>query len=61
MAKGEEIASVTDSMTGTMNDGSYDVPYCYLSPIAVTADNMDDTVIATGFHMKDEVYMNVTN
>lgn len=61
LAKGEEIASVTDSMTGTINDGSYDVPYCYLSPIAVTADNMDDTVIATGFHMKDEVYMNVTN
>jgi len=61
LAKGEEIGTVTDAVIGTVTDGTYDIPYCYLDPIAVTADNMDETVIASGFHVKDEVYMNVTD
>ena len=56
LAKGEKLG-----ITTTMSDGSYDVPYCFLDPIAVTAQNMDETVIASGFHLKEEVYMNVSN
>lgn len=56
LAKGEELG-----ITTTMSDGSYDIPYYYLDPIAVTADNMDETVIASGFHLKEEVYMNVSD
>ena len=52
-----ELASSTDAMS----NGSYDIQYCYLSPIAVTADNMDETVIDSGFHGHDEVYLNVTD
>lgn len=41
----------------TISDGAYDVPYISIEPIKVTADNIDDTVIAGGFHMKDDVYL----
>lgn len=37
-------------------DGTYDVPYYVLDPIAVDKNNIDDTVIRDGFHLKDEVY-----
>ncbi len=42
----------------TINDGSYDVPYEKLAPIAVTKDNMD-TVITGKYHQKNEIYLNV--
>lgn len=55
LAERKEITDVTD----TINDGTYDVPYIYLEPIAVTKDNIDETVIDSGFHLKDDVYLNV--
>lgn len=42
----------------TMNDGSYDVPYKKLNPIAVTKENMDE-VITGKYHQKNEIYLNV--
>ncbi len=57
LANNNELSTETDAIS----DGSYDVPYYFLDPIAVTKDNMDETVIASGFHMEEEVYMNVTN
>jgi D-xylose transport system substrate-binding protein len=43
-------ASVPASMvTGTTNNGSIDVPSILLTPIAVTKDNVETTVIADGF------------
>jgi len=42
----------------TMNDGSYDVPYKRLDPIAVTKQNMDE-VITGKYHQKNEIYLNV--
>ena len=56
LANGEDLGVST-----TMSDGSYDIPYYFLDPIAVTSENMDETVIASGFHLKEEVYMNVSN
>ena len=44
----------------TISDGSYDVPYYYIEPIAVNKENIDETIIASGFHTHDEVYLNVT-
>ena len=54
LAKGEEIAP-----DGTLEDGSTSVAARLLSPQAVTASNMEETVIESGFHTRDEVYLNV--
>lgn len=51
LAKGEQIA--TDA---AINNGKIDVPSVLLTPIAVTKDNIDDTIIADGFHSKEDVY-----
>ena len=42
----------------TLNDGSFDVPYRKLDPIAVTKNNMDD-VITGKYHQRSEIYLNV--
>lgn len=56
MAKNEDIQT-NGSVT---NNGQKDVPSVLLTPIAVTADNMNDTVIKDGFQKFDEVYKNVS-
>lgn len=53
-----EKKPLTD-VTNTIFDGTYDVPYFYLEPIAVTKDNIDETIIDSGFHLKEDVYLNV--
>lgn len=55
IARGEEI----DTNGTVTNNGEKDVPSVLLTPIAVTADNMNDTVIKDGFQKFDEVYKNV--
>ena len=52
---GEEVGRTATKNT---QDG-YEVPYWALPPIAVTAENMDDVIIDLGFHLRDEVYLNV--
>jgi D-xylose transport system substrate-binding protein len=42
-----------------INDNKYEVPYIKLEPIAVTAQNMDEVIIDSGFHLKEDVYLNV--
>ncbi len=54
MASGEEVKA-----NNTINDGKYDVPYYVLEPIAVTKENIMDTVIHDGFHKMEEVFANV--
>lgn len=54
LAKSEDI-NTTDSI----NDNKYEVPYIKLEPIAVTAQNMDEVIIESGFHLKEDVYLNV--
>ncbi len=54
LAKGNDLGETT-----TINDGSYDVPAIVLEPIMVTKDNMDEEIIGSGFHLKEEVYLNV--
>lgn len=43
----------------TMKDGDKEVPYVFLEPIAVTKDNMDEVIIDSGYHLKEDVYLNV--
>ena len=56
LGKDEEL---TGDDIGTMDNGKADIPYVKLEPIMVTKDNIDDTIINSGFHMRDEVYLNV--
>lgn len=52
LAKGEAIPEAT----AKVNNGSIDVPSVFLDPIPVTKENLDQTVIADGYHSKEEVY-----
>lgn len=42
----------------TFYDGTYEVPYEKLKPVAVTKQNMDE-VITGKYHQKNEIYLNV--
>jgi D-xylose transport system substrate-binding protein len=42
-----------------ISDGTFRIPYYRLNPVAVTAENLDETVIRDGFHLQDEVYRNI--
>lgn len=53
LAEGEEI-----TVNNEVNDGTYDVPYESLDPIAVTRDNMD-AVITGQYHERSDIYLNV--
>lgn len=54
LAKGEDIGEFS-----IINDGKYDIPYIKLEPIAVTKENIDEVIIGGGFHLKEDVYLNV--
>ena len=41
----------------TVNDGTYTVPFQCLEPIAVTKENMDEVIIDSQFHFREEVYL----
>ncbi|MDO4306450.1 MAG: substrate-binding domain-containing protein [Eubacteriales bacterium] len=55
MAKGEEL----DRVNSSISDGSKEIPFCMLQPIAVTKKNMDEIIIEGGFHSEEDVYLNV--
>jgi D-xylose transport system substrate-binding protein len=41
---------------GTLNNKKIDVPSYFLQPVMVTKQNMDEVIIAGGFHTRAEVY-----
>jgi D-xylose transport system substrate-binding protein len=43
------MAVPADMVTGKVNNGSIDVPSVLLTPVAVTKDNVETTVVADGF------------
>jgi len=51
LAKGERVR-----VDRKINNGKIDVPSVLLSPIAVEITNLDETIIADGFHTREEVY-----
>ena len=56
LAQDEEIAGDDVIM---LDNGSYLVPYVGLEPISVTKENINDVIINSGFHLKEDVYLNV--
>ena len=44
--------------TGNFYDGTQDIPYIAIEPSAVTRDNLDEVIIDSGFHLREEVYIN---
>jgi D-xylose transport system substrate-binding protein len=42
--------------TKTTNDGQFNVPSFLLDPIAITKDNIDDTIIKDGYQTKEDIY-----
>ena len=62
LARGEQIVgNVLDVSDVKENEDGQEVPYYGLEPVAVTAENMDSVIIGSGFHSRDEVYLNVEN
>ena len=56
LAKGEALTG--DDVT-VIDSGAYRVPYIGLEPISVNRDNIDEVIIGSGFHLKEDVYLNV--
>ncbi|WP_336791079.1 D-xylose ABC transporter substrate-binding protein [Paenibacillus sp. MMO-177] len=54
LAKGEDTGA-----DRTVNNGKIEVPSVLLSPIAVDKSNINQTIIADGFHSREDVYKNV--
>ena len=53
LARGESIDDLTGGLT--LNNGTNDIPFVALEPIGVTADNIEETVIADGFRNWEEI------
>ena len=56
LAKDEELAG---DEVSTYDDGNGSVPYLKIEPVGVTKDNIDEVIINSGFHLKEDVYLNV--
>lgn len=52
LLRGEDVSSLTND---TISNGQSEIPYIKLEPIAVTAENIAETVIADGFRTWDEI------
>lgn len=61
LAKGEDITDEGAQLrvTDTMNDGSGEIPYYSIEPVAVTVENLDKVIIDSGFHLREDIYLNV--
>lgn len=57
LGRGEELSDVVK----TINDGTYNIPYKELQPVAVTKENIDEVIINKGFHAREDVYLNVNS
>lgn len=56
LIKGELLPEDLDY---TLYDNEKPVPGYYIDPVAVTADNMDEVIIGSGFHQAEDVYLNI--
>lgn len=59
MLKKSSVSGNEAGQLDMINDGSYYVPYVKLMPISVTKENINDVIIGSGFHLKEDVYLNV--
>lgn len=56
LAQGEEISGEDIVMISNEN---YQIPYVGIEPVSVTEDNINEIIINSGFHLKEDVYLNV--
>ena len=61
LGKGDDITGmgVPVRVRETIFDGSKEIPYYRIEPKAVTRENIDEVIIDSGFHLRDDVYLNV--
>ncbi len=52
LLRGQDVSSLTED---TINNGQTDLPFMKLTPLAVTKDNIEETVIADGFRTWEEI------
>lgn len=52
-------ADVAGDDVTRMSNGEYEITYIGLEPVRVDRDNMDEVIIGSGFHLKEDVYLNV--
>lgn len=57
LAKGETV----EGINMVMSDGTYGISSIVLEPIAVNKDNIDEVIVENGFHLREEVYLNVSD
>lgn len=57
LVQGEDISV---SVTETIDNGMGSVPYMALTPVAVDAEHMDEVIVQSGFHLREDIYMNVS-
>jgi D-xylose transport system substrate-binding protein len=60
LAEGKDVATAMALVDGAavqeIDNGKVKVPTIFLTPVPVTKDNIDDTVIADGFHSRQVIY-----
>lgn len=44
-----------------LDNGNFQIPYVGIEPVSVTEDNINEVIINSGFHLKEDVYLNVPN
>ena len=55
LAQGKSVKEAANA-NGSIDNGAGEIPVLWLHPMAVTAENMDEIVIKSGFHTRQEVY-----
>ncbi len=58
LAYGKTASEIVTS-GDTINNGFSDVPVLWLDPKVVNKDNIEEVIIKTGFHTKEEIYRNI--
>lgn len=68
LAEGKSLDEMSDdyiekdgSITKLKTKDGRDVDYVRLEPVAVNTENMDSVIIGGGFHLEEEVYINIKN
>lgn len=42
-----------------IDNGAFQIPYVGIEPVSVTENNINEIIINSGFHLKEDVYLNV--
>ncbi len=56
MAEGKDLED--ENLSG-YDDGEGTVPYLKIDPVSVNESNINEVIIKSGFHLKEDVYLNV--